>query len=158
MTSQIKQNLTIAILSILVLSVSTVDAMAGCSGGPKKARRNNHQSYNSLRHTSATKTNQQIIQATAPVAEATQDKIAATTVSQTTVDKVSDPSPSDKPAQVSYMVVQENKPGSGLDLNDATNPATSRGTFDTRTQAEETAEMWRDVMPGWKVEVLESPG
>ena len=169
MTSLTKQTLTTAVLSILILSMSNLDATAACSGsrGKKNAHRNSykrHHNYhknNKLHKKTAKKISQPIHVEKAPQSAETkiaaEPKIPATTISQTTVSEITDPSPSDKPAEVKYMVIQESKPGSGLDTGDTSNPTLNRGIFDSLADAEETAEMWRDVMPGWEVEVREIP-
>ena len=84
------------------------------------------------------------------------DAQAEDTTSATPASTHSNPSATPTPTvQLKYMVVQERKPGTGLDLNDTADPAVDRGTFDTRLAADQTAELWRDVMPGWEVEVVE---
>ena len=85
------------------------------------------------------------------LSDTTPTTATAKTVSHATTEKTS-PAPV---VNVKYLVVQEAKPGTGLDVNDKTNPAVNRGTFDTLASAQETAEIWRDVMPGWEVEVVE---
>jgi len=58
-------------------------------------------------------------------------------------------------AKGKYLVIQEAKPSTGLSLNATVNPTVNRGMFDTLSAAQETAEIWRDVMPGWEVKVVE---
>ena len=161
MTSLTKNNLIITALGILVLSMINLDATAGCSGS-RKSKNNHGHSYKSYHHRQLKKkkvnnTVTKVCHHEPQTTEPAKTEVAAKPVSNIQVVEISDPSPSDAPTQTSYMVVQENRPSSGLDVNDEINPATNRGIFDTHAQAEQTAEMWRDVMPGWEVEILEIP-
>ena len=160
MTSLTKKKLTIVTLSILILSTITLDAIAGCSGSQGRKNAHGH-SYKSYRHRQLKPKNTVSNTITAveepQTTEQAKEQVAATPVAEKKVLETSDRSASDAPTQTSYIVIQENKPGSGLDMNDEINPTINRGIFPTRTQAEQTAEMWRDVMPGWEVEVVEMP-
>lgn len=83
--------------------------------------------------------------------EAEVDNTTPVTHTSMPPNPVAPPTPA---VQLKYLVVQEQNPGTGLDLNDKTSPAVNRGIFNTQLAAEETAEIWRDVMPGWEFEVV----
>jgi len=176
--SRLAHNTITLTVAILILSIANL-AQAACSGGGGGAPT----SYSSSRIISSTPVcSKKAELAKTPIedeelaedAEDTTDEGSETLATDedevTSPSDLSDETPetttakaktvSHTPAKnattkVSYLVVQESKPGTGLDLDAEVNPAVNRGMFATLNAAEETAEIWRDVMPGWEVDIIQ---
>ena len=138
MTRLAKSTLTSAIVIILFVSMNSVGD-AGCHNSRSKRKTSRQTIY---------RTPVKPIQEAASPSDEIQDSMPVKIVSR---QRVINGTPS-----VTYTVIQELRPGTGLDSNDMDNPVINRGTFDSLKKAQDNAEMWRDVMPGWEVEVVKA--
>jgi len=154
-------NTITAILTIITILAASGKATAACGGTQTSYQHSSAKpvtAYPSTTYANTTKSSTASISTAS--SKSRTSKVVPAIVDSTQMivrkAKTEKPQPSGTIAsQMGFTVIQELRPGSGLDLQDATHPAINRGIFSTRAAAEDTAELWRDVMPGWEVDVIE---